>query len=249
MSAARPHESLLARHYDAMYDAVRTPVGDAAFYLDLARSSGGPVLELGCGTGRILLPIARAGIPCVGLDPSEAMLDVLRAKNPPDCLELVRAPMEDLDLAGRRFQLITAPFRSLSYLLDVEVQLATIERIRRHLLPAGAFAFDLFDPRLDRLAMIDEPEALATTFEEEGHTTRCYHAVRRDHARQVMHVRFRFEGGPPGGEGTAEFDLRWYHRFEVQHLLARAGFRNVRFYGGFDRRPWAPWSETVVIAC
>ncbi len=249
MCAASSCDDLLARHYDAMYGTVRTPIGDVDFYRDLAVASGGEVLELGCGTGRIVLPIARAGVECVGLEPSMAMLDVLRGKSPPANLELVCSPIEQLDLHGRRFSLITAPYRALSHLLDVDAQLTALERIRRHLAPGGMFAFDLFDPKLDRLAIVDEPESLGTTFLSDGIETRCHHSVRRDHARQVMHIRFRFEGGPPGSEGTTEFDLRWYHRYEIQHLLARTGFRSVRIFGGFDRRPWASGGETVVVTC
>jgi SAM-dependent methyltransferase len=248
MSGTAQNESIFARHYDALYDALRTPVGDVAFYRQLAVDSGGPVLELGCGTGRILLPIAKAGVSCIGVDPSEPMLAMLRAKSPPSCLELACQPMETIEFGDRRFPLVTAPFRSLSHLLDVETQIATLQRIRRHMAPGGLFAFDLFDPKLERLAIVDEPEALAATFLEEGIETRCYHAVRRDHARQLMRVHIRFDGGPPGSEGATEFDLRWYHRFEVEHLLARSGFRAVRFFGGFDRRPWSAGGETVVLA-
>ena len=73
---------------------MRNPSGDVAFYGELARASGGPVLELGCGTGRTLLPIAQAGIHCVGVDASPAMLAVLRQKSPPPNLELVEGRME-----------------------------------------------------------------------------------------------------------------------------------------------------------
>ncbi len=73
---------LIAQTYDALYARLRDPVGDVAFYRELAVETGGPVLELGCGTGRTLLPIARTGIQCVGLDASRAMLRVLRAKAP-----------------------------------------------------------------------------------------------------------------------------------------------------------------------
>ena len=94
------YEGVLARNYDALYGVMRDPSGDAAFYRALARGDGGPVLELGCGTGRVLLPIAALGIPCVGVDASPAMLAVLRAKNPPPNLELVEARMETFDLGG-----------------------------------------------------------------------------------------------------------------------------------------------------
>jgi ubiquinone/menaquinone biosynthesis C-methylase UbiE len=93
MTYADGYARLVARHYDAINAELRGGSQDAAFYLSLARESGGPVLELGCGTGRVLLPIAREGIPCVGIDASRDMLDVLRAKQPPPNLELVQATM------------------------------------------------------------------------------------------------------------------------------------------------------------
>src|SRR6476469_2162090 len=114
---------------------MRDPSGDAAFYRGLARDAGGPVMEPGCGTGRVLLPIAALGIPCVGVDASPAMLAALRAKSPPPNLELVEARMETFDLGERRFRLITCPFRAFQHMLDVPSQLATLANVRRHLAP------------------------------------------------------------------------------------------------------------------
>jgi SAM-dependent methyltransferase len=205
-------------------------------------------LELGCGTGRILLPIANAGVACVGIDASPAMLAVLREKQPPPHLEVVQASMQTFDLGDRRFPLITAPFRVMSHLLDVEDQLASLARVRRHLAPGGTFALDLFDPKLDRMALREEPEQLAARFSEGGVEIRRWDTVVRDPTRQVMTLRLRFEGGPPELTGTAEVRMRWYYRFELEHLLARAGFSSLTFYGGFDRRPWAAGGETVVLA-
>ena len=129
------YESIIARHYDELYAVMRNPSGDVAFYGELARASGGPVLELGCGTGRTLLPIAKAGLDCVGVDASPAMLAVLRQKSPPPNLELVEARMESLELPNRRFRLVTCPFRAFSHLLDVESQLAALAAVRRQLEP------------------------------------------------------------------------------------------------------------------
>jgi ubiquinone/menaquinone biosynthesis C-methylase UbiE len=99
-----------------------------AFHRELAREAGGPVLELGCGTGRVLLPIARDGIACTGLDSSEAMLEEFRRKSPPENLRLVRAPMQGFDLAEERLRLIFSAFRSFQHLLTVEDQLACLLR-------------------------------------------------------------------------------------------------------------------------
>ena len=240
------YEGVLARNYDALYGVMRDPSGDAAFYRALAEESGGPVLELGCGTGRVLLPIAALGIPCVGVDASPAMLAALRAKNPPPNLELVEGRMETFDLGARRFRLVTAPFRAFLHLLDVPSQLAALANIRRHLAPGGAFAFDIFDPKLAWIMAPGENERLDATFTIDGVETRRFAKVRTDLATQIMDVTFRFE--PAQTDGNTTVRLRWFYRYEMEHLLARAGFTDVTIYGGYDRRPWRPEGETVIVA-
>jgi SAM-dependent methyltransferase len=240
------YEGVLARNYDALYGVMRDPSGDAAFYRALAEESGGPVLELGCGTGRVLLPIAALGIPCVGVDASPAMLAALRAKNPPPNLELVEGRMETFDLGARRFGLVTAPFRAFLHLLDVPSQLAALANIRRHLAPGGAFAFDIFDPKLAWIMAPGENERLDATFTIDGVETRRFAKVRTDLATQIMTVTFRFE--PAQTDGNTTVRLRWFYRYEMEHLLARAGLTDVTIYGGYDRRPWRPEGETVIVA-
>ena len=152
MAYPSDYARLIARNYDASYAVSREPSGDARFYRELAHEVGGPVLELGCGTGRILLPIARDGIECVGLDSSREMLDVLDSKSPPANVKTVLAEMERYDLGAQRFRLISCPFRGLSHLLEVDAQLAALACVRRHLAPGGVFAFDVFDPKPENLA-------------------------------------------------------------------------------------------------
>jgi len=243
-----PYAHLVARHYDAIYAVLRAGSRDVAFYRELARESGGPVLELGCGTGRILLPIAQDGIACVGVDASRAMLDVLRAKGPPPHVELVEATMESFDLGAGRFPLVTIPFRAFSHLLDVEAQLAALANVRRHLKPGGRLALDVFDPRLDRTALAEEPEALAVRAKTPRGEVERHDRVTRDHARQVLTLHTRFAADAPEDSGEGVIQLRWFYRYELEHLLARTGFAIEAIWGGFDRRAWAPGGETVVIA-
>jgi len=240
------YEGPLALNYDALYGVMRDPSGDAAFYRALAEEAGGPVLELGCGTGRVLLPIAALRIPCVGLDASPAMLAALRAKNPPANLELVEGRMESFDLGGRRFPLITCPFRAFQHLLDVPAQLAALANVRRHLAPGGAFAFDVFDPKLAWIAGPSDAERLDATFTRDGVETRRFARARTDLAAQTLDVTFRFE--PAQVEGNTTVRLRWFYRYEIEHLLARAGFTDLTIYGGYDRRPWRPEGETIIVA-
>jgi len=240
------YQGSLARTYDALYAILRDPFGDAEFYRGLAEAAAGPVLELGCGTGRVLLPIAALGIPCVGVDSSPAMLAELRAKRPPANLELIEGRMESVALGNRRFALVICPFRAFQHLLDVPSQLATLANIRAQLAPGGAFAFDLFDPKLGWLAAPSATERLQATFMLDGVETRRFVRERVDQAAQILEIDFRFE--PPQGAGNARVVLRWFYRYEIEHLLARAGFTDFTIYGGYERQPWRPEGETVIVA-
>lgn len=241
------YERLVARTYDSVYAVVRDASGDSAFYRSIAEESGGPLLELGCGTGRILLNSAETGIECVGLDASSEMLKVLSEKNPPGNVSLVHARIEDFDL-GRRFRQITAPFRALQHLLDPKTQLAALKNIRRHLTSDGTFVFDLFDPNLAAIAVEEVPEYLDATFEYQGQEMRRYASVTRNLSAQVMAVTFRFEGENTDLVGSTRIHLRWYYRYEIEHLLARAGFSDVTFYRDFARTPWSSGGEIVAVA-
>lgn len=241
-----------ARHCDFAFGLFRSASGDVDFYRGLARESGGPVLELGCGTGRVLLPIARDGVACTGLDSSEAMLEELGRRRPAANLRLVKGPMQYFDFGSDRFGLIFSAFRSFQHVLTVEDQLACLAAVRRHLAPGGLFAFDVFAPKLERIARVEEPEAEEARWKEGETEVVRFTGVRRDPAAQVMEVTFRYESRAPGRPSESESvrtKMRYFFRYEIEHLLARSGFLDVRVFGGFDRRPFDYFSgETVVLA-
>lgn len=120
-------DPFVARLYDQVIPYRNRP--DVDFFVEAAKQSGGPVLEVGCGTGRILLPTARSGIPVTGLDLSEYMLDVCRQeleKEPrkvQDRVSLIHGDMRNFSL-GKKFPLITLPFRPFQHLLTVEDQIS-----------------------------------------------------------------------------------------------------------------------------
>src|SRR5262249_42907932 len=136
--------SSAARYYDGAYALLRRDSGDIEFYRSLARETGGPVLELGCGSGRVLLPVASDGLACTGLDASHEMLESLRLKQPPANVRLVEGRMEAFEFGRERFALIYSAFRAFQHLLGVSEQLACLAGVRRHLAPRGLFAFDVF---------------------------------------------------------------------------------------------------------
>jgi SAM-dependent methyltransferase len=249
MAYAPEYDAVHAAYYDGAYDTIRDPA-DAAFYMQLAREIGGPVLEIGCGTGRVLLPIARLGVTCVGLDASPAMLDVLQTKQPPPNLRTVRARMQDFDLGPERFRLVFSAFRAFQHLYTVEDQLACLACVRRALAPGGVLAFDVFSPDLARLAQREEPEHEEGRFPAGDDEIVRVTTVRRHLATQTQDVTMRLERWRGGGLVGAEierFRMRWYHRYELEHLLARAGFEIAALHGGFDRRPYDDESSEIVI--
>ena len=246
-----------------LYDAL--PVygarPDIAFYVEEATRAGGPVLEVGCGTGRILLPTARAGVPITGVDASAPMLARCRerlAAEPDDVrarVALHHADARDFTLEGAgTFALVTAPFRVVQHLVTIDDQLRFLAAAARHLAPRGRLVFDVFNPSFaamlaDRSA---EREDTPETPLPDGRTLRRAARVPRvrwtEQVNEVELIYYVAErpGAPPARHVQA-FDMRWYLRAELEHLLARAGFRVEVVYGGFDRSPLADDSPEQVV--
>ncbi len=151
---AIPYDSFIAEFYD--YIPTVTVRRDLDFYLSAARAYGDPILELGCGTGRVLLPLAREGSNVAGLDISGAMLARCRAKLAGEKDEVRRrvqlqcGDMTDFDL-DVTFRLIIIPFRPFQHLLEVEQQLACLRRAHRHLAPGGRLILDVFQTDARRI--------------------------------------------------------------------------------------------------
>lgn len=246
----------LAELYDDIPAYASRP--DIDFYLELAREAPGEVLELGAGTGRILIPIAEAGIAVTGLERSEAMLRVCRARLARKAgagqqrIDLVLDDMADFAL-GRRFGLITIPFRTFHHLLDVERQLSCLAAVRRHLLPGGRLALDLYNPKLSVLTaetpmdlLSEEPFPLRA-----GGSAARHHALRaHDPIGQILTFAIRYE--LTDAQGTRQdfehrFDSRYFFRYEIEHLLARGGFHVEALYEDFARTPFGQRSAQDIV--
>ena len=117
--------------------------------------------------------------------------------------------------------------------------------------PDGLLALDFFAPNLTRIAQPEEPEQLDITAMEGDVEIRRFTSISRNHATQVMRVRFRHErwrGGTKISDELSEHDMRWMYRYELEHLLVRGGFEPVEFFGGFDRKPYDGQGELIAIA-
>jgi SAM-dependent methyltransferase len=252
--------SLFVRAYDAFYVGGAPIGGDVAFYERLARQTSGGVLELACGTGRIALALAKAGLQITGVDISEGMLSVARRKaairtaSVRDRLSLIKQDMSQLIL-GRRFGFVFVPAPSFQHLLTIDLQRKSLEAIRRHLEPAGRLALHLFDPRLDLL--VDESATslprLSGTHPDTG--LRYAGEVLRtnfDHFNQVRRDLWRYtEIGPKGdllAEDTREMALRWTYRWELQHLLGLCDLVVEAEYSDFGGSAPAYGKQLILVA-
>jgi SAM-dependent methyltransferase len=223
---------------------------DIHFFVDLARESGGPVLELGCGTGRVLIPTSRAGVQIVGLDQSPEMLAVCREnvqEEPPDVqarIRLVEGDMRQFELS-RQFALVTIPFRPFQHLLDVDDQLACLSCVHRHLENDGKLVLDVFNPSLTSLTRenLDQEQESAPPFAlPDGRSVvRREKVVARDYFRQIISIELIYYVTWPDGREERlvhALPMRYFFRYELEHLLERAGFKMEEAYADYERNPY-----------
>lgn len=236
--------------------------GDVDFYLELAREAPGPVLELGCGTGRVVLPLARAGVHTTGLDLSQSMLDVAAArlaKQPAEAARragFVLGDMTDFDL-GRQFGLVIIAFRSFMMLTSPQEQRRCLIAARRHLVPGGTLAIDLFDPLLDRLVPGPMPESWTPMgnfpHPETFNLVRIEVADRmNDPLAQIFEETWRFTEVDRAGfvlrQEEEVLRMRWTFRYEMRYLLELCGFEVQAEYSDYHKSPPDYGKEQVWVA-
>ena len=240
-------DPFVARLYDQVIPYRDRP--DVGFFVDAARQSGGSVLEVGCGTGRVLIPTAREGIPITGLDLSDHMLEVCRQKLKEESREvqdravLIQGDMREFCL-GETFSLVTTPFRPFQHLLTVEDQLSCLTNIRQHLEPGGALILDIFNPSLKGLSADNLGEEVGAepefTTPEGIKVLRFNKTNQRDHFNQVIDVELIYYLTHPDGREERlvhAFPFRYLFRFEAEHLLSRCGFEVEKVYADYQKNP------------
>ena len=227
--------------YDAiaeLYDPwSRSVTEDIAFYVAEARKSGGPVVELGVGTGRIAIPTAAAGVPVIGVDSSAGMLEVCRRQaetaGVTDLLDLRVGDIADPPVT-ERVTLVTCPFRSYLHLADAAARLGALRAARELLVPGGRLIFDVFSPRRD-----DIEATHGRWLEREPGIFE-----RADWDSEARTLTLAVRG--PGGESTMR--LAWVSVGEWKEALRDAGFAVDRVYGWFDYKPYRRQEDMVFVA-
>jgi len=228
----------------ALYDGIapiydpwsRSVVEDVDFYVEEALVSGGPVVELAVGTGRIAVPIAKAGVRVIGVDESPAMLEGARAyaerENVSPLVDLRLGDLRDPPVA-ERVPLATVPFRSLLHMPDEHQKLRALTAAASVLEPGGRFVFDVFAPSPEDIEETDGRwlEREPGIFERADWDLEA--------RRLVLSIR--------GGEQSARFALHWLSAPEWNALIEDAGLVAEAIFGWFDRRPYDGGEDQIWI--
>jgi SAM-dependent methyltransferase len=232
---------------------------DVVFYRELALETGGPVLELGAGTGRTLLPIARAGIEIHGLDTSTRMLAALRRRllDEPEPVR-ARVFVGEGDMRAfaleRRFAAVLIPFRGFLHNLSRDEQLACLRACRSHLAPGGLLALSVFHPSIE----ITGAGAFSGVWRWRGERSTAdggrvalSECTSYDTARQRLSARLRYERYDATGRLSSAhlhcLELSYLYPGDLRALLVEAGFGEVDIRGGFDGGPFTDERQELIV--
>ena len=248
MTAGTDMYKSMAEYYDGAYTAKKDLV-DLPFYTALAQRIGGPVLEIACGTGRVLLPIAQQGIEIHGVDNSPAMLNVVRKHLQAES-EAVRnrASVSGGDMRtfrlGRKYPLVIMPFRSMQHMHTLEDQIAALKTAALHLEEDGVLAFDVFYPKYDRMFSDigkEIPEMEWPVQSDPSKTVkRFFRKDSIDKINQNFNLTFifrTFQGDQLLKEDTEPLKLSYYTYPHLRALFLLADLEPVEEYGSFAQTP------------
>ncbi len=254
-----------ARFYDGDY---RDYSDDIALVLRTARAAGRSVLELGCGTGRVLLPLAGNGCHVIGLDTSAALLAIARRKlahrgyanlgyanqaavDGSVKVRLVQGDMTGFELAEREIDFAFVVSNTLMHVTTQAGQLKVLQCAQRHLRAGGLLLIDLFNPDIAYLETIAGIQELADWWEDEesGATVLKWSTRTVDAAQQMQETVFVYEEVFADGRNAQtrlSFPLRFWWPDEGAMLLEQAGFAVDEVCGDFDGGPYRSDSERLI---
>ncbi len=254
------YHQLEANIYDKVYAGLDA---DIPFWQNFARDvcgENGQALELGCGTLRVALPVAEVGVRVTGIDESPSMLELAQKKLDAASPEIrARVSIQQGDMRSfelrRTFNLIYIAFNTLGILTHANDQLAMLACAKKHLAPNGVFAFDVFVPDVTRMhgQVLKRWQAEMDETFEDGTRVMRDNVRSVDTRKQIISVTWRnkvYRNQILESEFITDLDLTYFFPREIEHLMARAGFEIVHYWGNYERQNFwemsEPWKQLVV---
>jgi SAM-dependent methyltransferase len=240
-----------AAYYDLEYAA---HTADLDFYREFAYQAGGPILELGCGSGRVLKALEETGLELTGIDNSPAMLALARGALDSD-VRLVECAMdaaaECTDLRRDYYWMTFSAINTFLHLPDAAAQLRALDGLRRLVVQGGLLLLDLMTPDPHYLTGLDGRvvHELSATLANGDRLDKW--AVRtHDLATQTIDTTVFFDTTDAASGAVTRvsdrYETRYIHVFELEHLLERAGWRLISLYGSYDLSPYSSDSERMI---
>ena len=242
-------EKLYHNKFAPLYDYFQHGVkGDVNFYLNYFKNFIGKILEIGAGTGRITIPLLKQGLNVTALDIAPKMLEILKEKAQKENLTVrtVCADMRRFELR-KRFDAIIITFRAFQDMYLVDDQLRALKTIKKHLKPNGILIFDVYTPSFEYIQKgnwqwhkdqdINLPSLKGKV--------RIDYRNRYDMARQMMNQEYRFSY-PGGRKEIIPLRMRFFFRFETEHLLRLTGLKVKNLYGDFSKSKFKSGSPEMI---
>jgi SAM-dependent methyltransferase len=233
-------------------------IDDIPFYLDYADKYKGNILELGCGTGRVSIELAKAGYSVTGLDLSDSMLEIYKNKikilpnNIQDNISLIKGNMADFDI-DKKFSLIIAPFRAFQCLTKENDINKSLKCIKNHLDLNGIFIINVFRPN----KMLDESWCSGPKIQwERDDLDNGFRVIKKDSRdkidikNQIIYPKFIYEIIDKNGgkvEHLEFLELKYYYREQLKTILINNGFKIVEEYGWYDKSEIENGRELIII--
>lgn len=250
--------STIAKYYDPIYNQ-KSELNDLPFYLEKAQQHGGPILEIACGTGRILLEIAKLGINIDGVDCSTDMLSILQEKLQKQSpaiqqrVNLHEGDMRKFSL-GKQYKLVLIPFRPMQHMYTIEDQISALNRAKEHLQPKGFLIFDVFYPNFKILDEEMNKEELDTEWID---STSPQKIIRRYFVRNsVNKLQQYFEGefifrtfgaNKLVKEERCPLKMNYYTYPHLLLLFKLCELKIVEEYGSFTKDPIDICKEMIFV--
>lgn len=242
-------DKIYHNEFAPLYDYFQSGIkGDVDFYLNYFRNYKGKILEIGAGTGRITIPLLKSGLDIIALDIAPKMLEILKKKVKKENISVktICADMRGFKLKDK-FDAIIITFRTFQHMYTVKDQIRALINVKKHLKPNGILIFDVYNPSLKYIQAGDWQWQRDGTVQPAGAKRKFQveYRNRYDMSEQMMYQEFRFTF-PNGNQKIAPLKMRFFFRFEIEHLLHLVDLEIKNLYGDFKKNKFENTSPEMI---